>query len=145
MIVDQAPEGGKFRAVAAAALDGEAGVWGSGDMLCVQFDGSGDLILAAAGDNFIGVIKTNEGRKDLGLATDKEVIGGRKYTVFTNAEFTEVDIAASPTMAAGAVFYATALGDLIIEASATLLDRYVGTVVGGRFLVHVGARPSAPA
>ena len=142
MIVDQAPEGGKFRADAAAALDGEAGVWGSGDMLCVQFDGSGDLILAVAGDNYSGVIKTNEGRKDLGLATDKQVIGGRKYTVFTNAEFTEVDVAASPSMSAGDVFYATAAGDIIIEASAAIGDQYVGTIVGGRFLVAVGARPS---
>lgn len=142
MIVDQAPEGGKFRADAASALDGEAGVWGSGDMLCVQFDGSGDLILAVAGDNYSGVIKTNEGRKDLGLAADKEVIGGRKYTVFTNAEFTEADIAASPSMSAGDVFYATAAGDIIIEASATAGDQYVGTVVGSRFLVAVGARPS---
>lgn len=144
MIVDQAPEGGKFRANAAAALDGEAGVWGSGDMLCVQFDAAGDLVLAAAGDNYAGVIKVNEGRKDLGLATDKEVIGGRKYTVFTNVEFTEADIAASPTMSSGDVFYATAAGDLIIEASATVGDLYVGTVVGSRFLVAVGARPPAP-
>ena len=139
MFPDQAPEGGKFRAVAAAALDGEAGVWGSADLLCVQFDGSGDLILAAAGDNCDGVIWTSEGRK--ASSVPATVIGGKKYTVFTNAEFVEADLAASPALSAGDVLYATALGD--ITASPATGDIYVGTVVDDRLLININGRPQS--
>ena len=137
MYPDQAPEGGKFRAVAAAALDGEAGVWGSTDMLCVQFDASGDLILSAAGDNCDGVIWTSEGRKASSVPAD--VIGGKKYTVFKFAEFVEADLAASPALSAGDVLYATALGD--VTASPATGDIYVGTVIDDRLLIDVNGRP----
>ena len=39
--IDKAPEGGKFRATAAAALDGVAGAWGAGEFLNVGVDGNG--------------------------------------------------------------------------------------------------------
>ena len=137
MYPDQAPEGGKFRAFAAAALDATAGAWGEADMLCVQFDASGDLIVSAAGDNCDGVIWVSEGR--LAASIPATVIGGKKYTVFTNAEFTEADLAASPALSAGDVIYATAAGD--ITATPANGDIYVGTVVGERLLVNINGRP----
>lgn len=144
---DQVPEGGKFRATAASALDGTAGAWGDGDMLCVQFDSAAQLILAGTGDNCEGVIWTSEGRKDLGLAADKKVIGGRKYTVFTFAEFVEADTATSPTLAEGNEIYAAASGDIVFFSAAATGDVYVGTVLNGgsRLLINVNGRPTKPA
>ncbi len=139
MFPDQAPEGGKFRAVAAAALDGEAGVWGNADLLCVTLDSSGELILSSAGD-CDGVIWTSEGRK--AASVPAEVIGGKKYTVFTNAEFVEADLAASPALSAGDRLYATALGD--VTASPATLDIFVGVVIDDRLLINVNGQPASP-
>lgn len=144
MRIDQAPEGGKFRAIAASALDGTAGAWGDADMLCVQFDGSGDLIVSAAGDNCDGVIWTKEGRKDLTVANpDNEVIGGKKYTMFTFCELVEAEVGSSPALSEGDVLYATADGEVLASASATAGDIYVGTVMAGgsRLLINVNGRP----
>ncbi len=144
MRIDQAPEGGKFRATAATALDGTAGAWGDTDMLCVQFDASGELIVSAAGDNCDGVIWTKEGRKDVNGTVGNTVIGGRKYTVFTFAELVEAEnVAAGPGIAAGDAIYATALGDVTIGGVAG--DIYVGTVLNGgsRLLINVNGRPVA--
>ena len=138
MYPDQVPEGGKFRAVAAAALDGEAGVWGSADLLCVTLDSSGELVLSSAGD-CDGVIWTSEGRK--GDSVPAEVIGGKKYTVFTNAEFVEADLAASPALSAGDRLYATALGD--VTASPATLDIFVGVIVDDRLIINVSQPASA--
>lgn len=141
MRIDQAPEGGKFRATAAAALDGTAGAWGDADMLCVQFDASGDLVVAAAGDNCDGVIWTKEGRIPLADGTDNEVIGGKKYTVFTFCELVEAEIGASPALSAGDAIYATAAGDV---GGVTTGDIYIGTVLAGgsRMIVNVNGRPA---
>lgn len=145
MRIDKAPEGGKFRAVAAAALDGVAGAWGDADMLCVQFDASGDLVSAGAGDNFDGIIWTKEGRKD-GTVTnpDNKVIGGRKYTVFTFCELVEAEIGSSPVLAAGEALYAIAAGDVANSAGSALADVYLGTVLAGgsRVIVNVNGRPA---
>lgn len=145
MQIDKAPEGGKFRAVAAAALNGVAGAWGNGDMLCVQFNAAGELILAAAGDNCEGVIVTTEGRKTSSpaLAADKEVIGGRMYTMFKFAEFTEAELSTGPVLAAGDALYATALGDVTTAPAAA--DVYVGIVLfgGSRFILNINGRPQA--
>jgi hypothetical protein len=138
MYPDQVPEGGKFRAVAAAALDGEAGVWGDADLLCVTLDSSGELILSSAGD-CDGVLWTSEGRK--ASSVPATVIGGKKYTVFTNAEFVEADLAASPALSAGDRLYATALGD--ITASPATLDIFVGVVVDDRLLINISQPASA--
>jgi hypothetical protein len=143
MRIDQAPEGGKFRATAAAALDGEAGVWGLTDLLCVKFDATGDLILATAGA-CDGVIWTLEGRNTaLTGSTVNEVIGGRKYTVFTFAELVDTDTATGPAAwVAGDVFYGTAAGDVLESASSTAGDIYIGTVLGdGRFILNINVRP----
>ena len=139
MFPDQVPEGGKFRAVAAAALDGESGVWGSADLLCVTLDSSGELILSSAGD-CDGVLWTSEGRKAGSVPAD--VIGGKKYTVFTNAEFVEADLAASPALSAGDRLYATALGD--VTASPATLDIFVGLVIDDRLLINVNGQPASP-
>jgi len=141
MRIDQAPEGGKFRATAAAALDGTVGAWGDADMLCVQFDASGDLVVAAAGDNCDGVIWTKEGRIPLADGTDNEVIGGKKYTVFTFCELVEAEIGASPALSAGDAIYATAAGDV---GGVTTGDIYIGTVLAGgsRMIVNVNGRPA---
>lgn len=141
---DQAPEGGKFRATAAAALDGTAGAWGDADMLCVQFDASGELVASAAGDNCDGVIWTKEGRKPLSDGSENEVIGGKKYTVFTFAEFVEAEIGSSPALSAGDALYATASGDVKASGTAAAGDIYIGTVLndGSRLLVNVNGRPA---
>ena len=145
MRIDQAPEGGKFRAIAATALDGTAGAWGDADMLCVQFDASGDLIVSAAGDNCDGIIWTKESRKD-GTVTnpDNEVIGGKKYTVFTFCELVEAEIGSSPTLSEGDALYATANGDVLASGSAAAGDIFIGTVTAGgsRIVVNINGRPA---
>lgn len=144
---DQTPEGGKFRATAAAALDGTTGAWGDADMLCVALDASGQLI-AANNDDVIGVIWTPEGRKTASDDSHKDVIGDRKYTVFTRAEFVEVDTAASPALTAGDLIYATASGD-VLDTGMTTGDVFVGMVVadandaGGRLIVDIDLLPPA--
>ncbi len=141
MRIDQAPEGGKFRATAATALDDTVGAWGDADMLCVQFDASGDLIVSAAGDNCDGIIWTKEGRKE--VTDDGKVIGGRKYTVFTFCELVDADVGSSPALSEGDAMYATANGDVLASGSASAGDIYVGTVLngGGRMIVNVNGRP----
>ena len=143
MNIDQAPEGGKFRATAASALDGTAGAWGDADMLCVQFDASGDLIVSAAGDNCDGVIWTKEGRIPLSDGSENEVMGGKKYTVFTFAELVEAEVGSSPALSEGDALYATALGDVTVGGTAG--DIYVGTVLNGgsRIIINVNGRPVA--
>jgi hypothetical protein len=85
------------------------------------------------------VLWTSEGRK--GSSVPATVIGGKKYTVFTNAEFVEADLAASPALSAGDRLYATALGD--ITASPATLDIFVGVVVDDRLLINISQPASA--
>lgn len=143
MRIDQAPEGGKFRATAATALGGTAGAWGDADMLCVDLDSSGELIVSSAGDNVVGVIWTLEGRK-ADVTDNNKVIAGRKYTVFTFAELVEVTEGnTSPALSAGDKIYATALGDIVTTGAAG--DVFIGSVLndGDRLLVNVNGRPVA--
>ncbi len=142
MRIDKAPEGGKFRAIAATALNDTVGAWGDTDMLCVQFDASGDLIVSAAGDNCDGIIWTKEGRKE--LTDDDKVIGGRKYTVFTFCELVEAETGSSPSLSEGDALYATAAGDVLASGSAAAGDIYIGTVVAGgsRIIINVNGRPA---
>lgn len=143
---DQVPEGAKFRATAAAALDGVAGAWGDGDMLCVALDASGNLVAAAA-TTAIGVIWTPEGRKDPadGTTTFKDVIGGKKYTVITGtAEFVEAEVGTSPALSAGDFVHAAAAGDVSTSGGAGAI--HIGMVIadqastpnGSRLVVDVG-------
>jgi hypothetical protein len=116
-------------------------------MLCVALDASGQLILAT-NDDVVGVIWTPEGRKVAADDSHKDVIGDRKYTVFTRAEFVEVDTAASPALTAGDKIYATANGD-VLDTGMTTGDVFVGAVIadandaGGRLLIDIGLLPAA--
>ena len=121
------PEGGKFRARAAAALDGTAGAWGDGDLLCVDIDGNGELIVNAAVGTAKGVIYTPEGRKDPDQANFKEAIGGKVYTVLTFGEIQEMAGATSPAFSAGDPVYAAANGDVTNASAAGAV--YIGHIV----------------
>lgn len=143
----QMPEGGKFRARAAAALDGTAGAWGDGDLLCVTFDANGDLIASAIG-TAIGIIYTPEGRRDSTQANFKQVIGGKRYTVLTFGEIQEMADSTSPVFSAGDPVYAAAAGDVTAASAAGAV--YIGqileddTVPGGaglRLVLNVHGRP----
>ena len=116
---------------AAAALDGTAGAWGDGDMLCVALDASGQLI-AATNNDVIGVIWTPEGRKS-SVAGYKNVIGGQ---------------GTSPALTTGDLIYATAAGD-VLDTGMTTGDVFVGFVAadvndnGLRLVVDIGLLPAA--
>jgi len=141
MRIDQAPEGGKFRATAAAALDGEVGTWGNADMLCVGFDSSGEIVASGVGTG-VGVIWTKEGRKPLSDGSENKVIGGRKYTVLTFAELVEAETS-TPALSAGDNLYAGAAG--IVNATGAAGDIYVGTVLNGgsRIIINFNGQPAA--
>lgn len=134
MRIDKAPEGGKFRAKAASAMDGQAGTWGEADMLCVDFNSSGELVVAVAGTG-VGVIWTLEGKR-ADVTDNNEVIGGRMYTVFTFAELVEAETS-TPALAAGDHLYASAAG--IVDITPAVGDVYVGTVLGdgSRIIINV--------
>jgi len=138
MRIDKAPEGGKFRAKAAAAMDGQVGTWGEADMLCVDFNSSGEIIVSTAGTGE-GVIWTKEGRKPLSDGSENEVIGGRKYTVFTFCELVEAETS-TPTLAEGDILYASAAG--IIDLTPATGDIYIGRVLdgGSRVLINVNGQ-----
>jgi len=140
--VDQAPEGGKARMIADASLDGVAGAWGDGDMYCVTVNASGFLVAAAIGDA-IGVIKTDEGRETTSDGSHKNIIGGRKYTVFSRAEFVEADIGTSPALAAGDQVFVTTSGDVLTTGAVGA--RCLGWVdnTGKRLVLDVGLLPNA--
>lgn len=132
---DQVPEAGKFRATAAAALDGQTGLWGDSDMLCVRIDANGELVLAALGD-CDGVIFTPEGRRESDTNAHKDVIGGKKYTVLRRAELLEAEIGTSPALAEGDKVWSIAGGDVSVSATPGAGAIFIGWVVdGGKRLV----------
>lgn len=139
--ISEAPEGGKFRARAAAALDGQAGVWGDLDLLCVTFDAAGDLIIGAAATTR-GVIWVPEGRKDTTIASYNNVIGGKMYTVFTWAIIQEMEIGTSPTLDEGDAVFAAAAGDVINIAAGTPAGAGAGAIYIGQVL-NDETRPGA--
>ena len=137
-IIDKAPEAGKFRAFANSSLDGTAGAWGVGNLLNVTVDSGGELVAASA-TNVDGVILTSEGQ-DADAASNKDVIGGRQYTVFRFCEVVEVATFAAPALSAGDLVYATAAGD--VTTSPATGDVFVGWVLlgGERMIVQLGGR-----
>lgn len=146
MHLESAPQGGKFRAVAASALDGTAGAWGDGDMLCVALNSSGELIATASVSDCIGVIHTTEGRKvsDDGT-TYKQVKGGKKYTVIRRGEFVEAGVGSSPALSEGDKVWAQASGDVDVTATPGVGSIFIGWVMkgGNRLVVDVnGIEPS---
>ncbi len=136
--IDKAPEGGKFRALAAASLDATAGAWGVGDLLNVTIDSSGELVAASA-TNVDGVILTSEGQS-ADAAANKTVIGGRMYTVFFQAEVVEVGDFVAPTLAAGNLVYAAAAGDVTATPGTGAV--FIGYVMdsGERMVINLNAR-----
>lgn len=140
-----APEGGKVRARAAAALDGTAGAWGDGDMLNVLLDANGEWALAADDDAEF-VIWTPEGRRDPSKANYKQVVGGKRYTGYRWADFQEAETGASPALDEGDKLYAAAAGDVVVGTATGAV--FIGwvfvdeTKTGGFFVrVEVGGLP----
>jgi len=125
---DAVVDGTRFRARAAVSLDGDAGVWGDGDLICVQVNGDGE-IEAASADNCDGVIWTPEGRISshrVAEADLKKAVGGRVYTVFERAEIAEMEVGTSPTLSAGDRVYAVASGDVSTTNQSGV---YLGVVI----------------
>ncbi len=137
-IIDKAPEAGKFRAFANSTLDGTAGAWGVGNLLGVTVDSGGELVASSA-TNIDGVILTSEGQ-DADAAGNKDVIGGRQYTVFRFAEVVEVATFVAPALSAGDLVYAAAAGD--VTASPGTGAVFVGWVLlgGERMVIQLGGR-----
>lgn len=129
--VSSAPEGGKFRARAAAALDGEDAVWGGAvgslSLLCVTVDGNGELILSTP-TNCDGVIDVTEGKsaKAADLATFRQAIGGKRYTVLRQAQIQEM---ADGTLAAGDRLYADDAGNVRVGQAGGAGDVFVGIIL----------------
>lgn len=139
--IDKAPEGGKFRAKAAAGLNGTAGAWGNGEFLNVALDANGELAVGGAAD-VDGFIVTSEGQ-DADAAGNKNVIGGRVYTVFFQCEIMDASTFTAPTVAAGDVLWAKAAGD--VGTTGALGDIFMGTVLddGERVVINMnGKQPS---
>lgn len=131
--VSEADVGGKVRAKAAAGIDGQAGLWGGPtgeeNLLCVEFDANGELILAT-GPDCAGVIDVTEGRgpQAVDLANFRQVIGGKFYTVFKRAVIQEIG---DGTVTAGDDLYvhASTAGDIRVGAAGGAGDSYIGTVL----------------
>lgn len=150
--ISKAPDGGKFRARAAASLDGTEGAWGNGELLNVLVDANGELVAAAA-DDVEGVIWTPESRRETATALDnfRQAIGGKVYTVFTWAEIQEMDAGDDPTLGAGDKVYGAAAG---AAALAGVGATYLGTVflddtvpggAGLRMVLNINALPVSAA
>jgi len=137
--IDKAPEGGKFRATAAAGLDATAGAWGNGEFLNVGIDASGELVVGTATDT-VGFIVTSEGQ-DADAAGNKDVIGGRVYTVFFQCEIVEASTFTAPTVSAGDELWCKAAGD--VGTTGATGDMFLGTVLSGdeRVVINLHSRP----
>lgn len=138
---------GRFRAPAAASLDGDPGLWGDGDLLCVQVDTNGELVNAGAA-NCDGFIWTQEGRtldvRYNDAAAIKNIIGGKMYTVWQNVEVAEIEIGTSPAITIGDRVFATAGGDVVVAAVGAV---YIGVCLtnenipsGLKLVCRVGAQ-----
>ncbi|KKM99053.1 hypothetical protein LCGC14_1151700 [marine sediment metagenome] len=129
--ISSAPEGGKFRATAAAAIDATAAIWGGAagslSFVCVSVNGSGELILSTA-VLCDGVIDVTEGRREsaTGLANFRQVIGGKRYTVIKRGQAQEI---ADGTLAAGDRLYAVAAGDVRVGIGGGVGAIFVGIVL----------------
>jgi len=138
---------GRFRAPAAAALDGVAGAWGDGDLLCVQVDTNGELVVGDA-THCDGVIWTQEGRtldtRYTTAANIKLIISGKMYTVFQNVEIADIEIGTSPAITLGDRVFAAAAGDVAVAAVGAV---YIGVCLtnenipnGLKLVCRVGAQ-----
>lgn len=140
-----APEGGKVRARAAAALDAVAGAWGDGDMLGVLLDTNGEWAIAAQGTTEF-VLWTPEGRKDPTKANYKEIQGGRRYTGYRIATFQEAEVGTSPALGLGDNIYAEDAGDAQVGSATGAV--FLGWILpdetktgGMRLHLEIGGKP----
>ena len=131
--VSSAPEGGKFRATAAASIDATAALFGGAagfeNLLCVEVDANGELVLAT-GPDCDGVIDVTEGRRNAAtdLANFRQVIGGKRYTVLQRAHIQEM---ADAVLAAGDRLYADSgdPGNVRVGPTGGAGDSYIGVIV----------------
>lgn len=146
---DTVVDGTRFRAVAASGLDAETGTWGTtdgdgvGDLLCVQLDGSGELVLGDA-DNCDGVIWVPEGRRSnyrVSEVDQKTVIGGRTYTVFERAEIAEMETGSDPLSAGDRVYSAAAGAISTVDATGVFLGTVIPNPVTGGLLLVLRVTP----
>lgn len=131
--VSEADVGGKVRARAAASIDATDGLFGGAagfeNLLCVEIDGNGELILAT-GPDCAGVIDVTEGRGPQAVDLDnfRQVRGGKVYTVLKRAAIQEIG---DGTVAAGDLLYADSgtPGDIRVGAAGGAGDSFVGFVL----------------
>lgn len=130
---DKVGESGRFRAVAAASLDGVAGTFGTtdasgdGDLLAVAVDGNGQLVLADANacDGVIWIPESRRVSHRVSLAETNEAIGGKTYTVFDRAEIAELEAGEDPLAAGDRVYSAAAGGISTVDDTGV----YLGVVL----------------
>lgn len=134
---DKMPNGGKFRAVADASIDGTAGAFGDGDLLGVTVGAAGTL-LVSDGTNLDGVIYTPEGKRDSSLAGYKDVVGGKTYTVLRFGEIVEMS-GSTPAVSAGDKLYGAAAGSAGPSAVGAVFLGWVDNT-GERLIVDVGGK-----
>lgn len=115
---------GRFRGViGATAITGQFGDATTPDLALVMSDASGTLVVATEGIAE-GVIWTPEGKADPTVADFNVAAVGSVVTVFTLAEFSDVE--SETLFAAGDTLWSSAAGDAVI-ASPTIKQR-VGVV-----------------
>lgn len=130
--VSEAEVGGKVRGRAAASIDAQDGLWGGPagfeNLLCVEFDANGELVLATGSCD--GVIDVTEGRgpQATGLANFRQVQGGKVYTVLKRAAIQEIG---DGVVGAGDRLFADSgvPGDVRVGAAGGAGDTYVGVVI----------------
>lgn len=104
---------GRFRGVVAAAITGQFGDATAPDLALVMSDASGNLIVATEGIAE-GVIWTPEGKASTEVANYNVAAAGSVMTVFTLAEFSDVE--SETLFAAGDTLWSSAAGDAVIAA-----------------------------
>jgi len=108
---------GRFRGVVASDITGQFGnSSGNEDLALVKSDASGNLIVSVEGDAE-GVIWTPEGKADPTVADFNVAKAGSVVTVFTLAEFS--DIEADTNFAAGDTLWSSAAGDIVTASPTT--------------------------
>lgn len=112
--------------VSAVAIAGQFGAAAaSEDLALVKRDGSGNLVVATQGDAE-GIIWTPEGKASSSVASFLSAAAGAKMTVFTMAQFTDVE--GDLGLTAGAVLWSTAAGDVVFAVPAAPIQK-VGFVM----------------
>lgn len=99
----------RFRGVVSVNITGTFGDTVP-DLVCVDLDGSGELVVSAAGVAK-GIIWTPEGKSDTGVANYNVALAGSVMTVLVYGEI--VGSIASPALVAGETIWSAAAGDVV--------------------------------